>query len=61
MNSYEEMVSEMSKMVLRIEELREALIKSSPLEAERDEYRDLVEKVQFLMEELVVFEEDESF
>lgn len=61
MNSYEEMVNEMSKMVLRIEELREALIKSSPLEAERDEYRDLVEKVQFLMEELVVFEEDESF
>lgn len=61
MNSYEEMVNEMSKMVLRIEELREALIKSSPLEAERNEYRDLVEKVQFLMEELVVFEEDESF
>lgn len=61
MIEYEEMVQEMSKMVLRIDELREALIKSSPLKAEKDEYRDLVEKVQFLMEELIVFEEDKSF
>lgn len=61
MIEYEEMVQEMSKMVVRVEELREKLINSSPLEDERNEYRDLVEKISFIMEELIDIEEAESF
>lgn len=61
MIEYEEMIKQMSDMVVRVEELREKLINSSPLEDERNEYRDLVEKISFIMEELIDIEEADSF
>lgn len=61
MNEYEDMVRQMSDMVVRVEELREKLINSSPLKDERDEYKDLVDKISFIMEELIEIEEKESF
>lgn len=60
MNNYEEVMVQLSEMVKEVDELRTFLIESSPHNSKREQYYDLVNKVQFLMEEMIVFESEEE-
>lgn len=60
MNEYNEMIKQMNEMVKEVDELRTLLIESSPLNTQREEYYKLVDQIQFLMEELVIFEDEEE-
>lgn len=43
-----------------IDELRTVLIESSPLDKERKEYYNKVEQLEFIMEEVMLYEENEE-
>ena len=43
-----------------IDELRVLLIESSPLDKERKEYYNKVEQLEFIMEEVMLYEENEE-
>lgn len=59
MSDNEEVLKQLTEWSIRVDELRSQLILSSPLEKEREEYLDLVEKIKFIMEELIMYEEDD--
>lgn len=59
MNDNQEVLKQLTEWSVRVDELRSQLILSSPLEKEREEYLDLVEKIKFIMEELIIYEEDQ--
>lgn len=59
MSDNQEVLKQLTEWSVRVDELRSQLILSSPLEKEREEYLDLVEKIKFIMEELIMYEEDE--
>jgi len=59
MNDNAEVLKQLTEWSIRVDNLRSQLILSSPLEKEREEYLDLVEKIKFIMEELIIYEEDE--
>ena len=51
------LLAELSK---EIDELRTVLIESSPLDKERKEYYNKVEQLEFIMEEVMMYQEDEE-
>ena len=59
MSDNEEVLKQLTEWSIRVDELRSQLVLSSPLEKEREEYLDLVEKIKFIMEELIMYEEDD--
>jgi hypothetical protein len=51
------LLAELSK---DIDALRTVLIESSPLDKERKEYYNKVEQLEFIMEEVMMYQEDEE-
>ena len=56
----EETMMLLAQLSKDIDELRTVLIESSPLDKERKEYYNKVEQLEFIMEEVMLYEENEE-